>query len=738
MKKKRKPIPDRKQDVLSGAQERRLVEGIIQSERRAEASERIFEAISDPVLILDSSGLVVKANPAAVKILGFDPASIRKSGGKALERRLGKLNLRRPDGSRVSVEEMPGRRAAKGEKVADETYIVTSARGEDLRLRVSASPVFVEGRLAGSVSVWQDISERERLLLELKERAEEAEKGRGILDAIMEYIPEGITVAEGPDVVVRMISNYGQQLIGRPREDLENAPAAKHWRLLKAETGSPGRPEELPLVRAVKKGEVIVNEEWVLRPEHGADLTVLCNAGPIRDKKGNITGGIIAWRDITERKRMEEAVRFQAYHDLLTGLPNKTLFMERLGMELTLSRRKKKTLAVLFLDLDRFKGINDTMGHTVGDGVLKEVAERLRACMRGSDTIARIGGDEFAVMLPEIELAEEAAKTVNKIISAFQPVFRVEGHELHMSTSIGISIYPGDGDYPEILLKNADMAMYHAKEHGRNNYQFYNSAMNARAFQRLVLEGSLRRALERGEMVLHYQPLIEMQTRRLTGAEALVRWKHPELGLLSPAQFIPLAEETGVIEGIDGWVLRAACRQARAWHKKGYPFLTVTVNLSRKKFERAGLPRQVSHALKEAGLKAGSLEVEIAEDAAMRAGASTLPNLSELAGMGVGCTIDGFGSGYSSLGVLKKLPVRKLKIARTFVAGLSEEPDYRAVINAAIALAHTMKLEVAAEGVETEEQFSFLHSSRCDEIQGFLFSEPVPAEEFDELIESYA
>lgn len=716
--------------------ERRLIEGIIQSERRAEAVERVFEAIADPVFILDSAGSVVKANTAAVKTLGFDPAFIKKSA-KVLERLLGKLKIRRPDGSRVPPEELPENRAAKGERVTDETYIITGAGGEELRVRVSASPVYTGGRLTGAVSIWHDISERERLLQQLKERALEAEKGRGILEAIMEYIPEGITVAEGPDVVVRMISNYGQQLIGRPREELESAPPTKHWRLLKAATGSPARREELPLVRAVKKGEIIVNEEWVLRPEHGEDLTVLCNAGPIRDKKGNITGGVIAWRDITERKRMEEAVRFQAYHDILTGLPNKTLFMEHLGMELTLARRKKKTLSVLFLDLDRFKGINDTMGHTVGDGVLKEVAARLQTCMRRSDTIARIGGDEFAVLLPEIELAEEAAKTVNKIIAAFQPVFRVEGHELHMSTSIGISIYPGDGDYPEILLKNADMAMYHAKELGRNNYQFYNSAMNARAVRRLVLEGNLRRSLERGEMVLHYQPLIDMQTRRLTGAEALVRWRHPELGLLAPAQFIPLAEETGVIEGIDQWVLQAACRQARDWQKKGY-HLTITVNFSGKKFGKPGLPRLVSHTLREAGLKPESLELDIDENSAMRAEAETLSNLAGLAGMGVKCAIDDFGSGYSSLGVLKRLPVRKLKIARTFVAGLSEEPDYRSVINAAIVLAHTMKLEVAAGGVETEEQFSFLHSSRCDEIQGFLFSEPVPAEEFDGLIESYA
>jgi diguanylate cyclase (GGDEF)-like protein len=443
---------------------------------------------------------------------------------------------------------------------------------------------------------------------------------------------------------------------------------------------------------------------------------------------------LVSFIDITERKQMEEVITFQAYHDPLTGLPNRMLFMDHLSHELSEARRNRSKLAVFFLDLDRFKNINDTLGHAVGDLLLKEVAGRVKACIRETDIVARIGGDEFNILLPDVIHTEAAAIIAKKILSTFQETFVINGHELRVTASIGISIYPDDGDNADILLKNADIAMYSAKEQGRNNYQFYSSVMNIRILKRAALEDSLRKALERRELLVYYQPQLNIATRRVICAEALVRWQHPKLGLLNPMEFIPLAEETGLIVSIDEWVLRAACARNKAWQEAGYPPICVTVNLSARQFQQPDLVETISRTLQETGLDSRFLDIEITESTAMRSIEHTMSSLTRLTYMGVRSSLDDFGIGYSSLNYLKKLPIQRLKIDKALIGGITVDPSDQAIVSAVIAMGHHLRINVAAEGVETEDQLSFLSSSHCDEMQGYLFSEPLPAERFEKQV----
>ncbi|MFO0754254.1 MAG: EAL domain-containing protein [Thermodesulfovibrionales bacterium] len=455
---------------------------------------------------------------------------------------------------------------------------------------------------------------------------------------------------------------------------------------------------------------------------------------PLHDDKGEVVGTTGIARDITRRKQMEETIRFQAYHDLLTGLPNRTLFMDRLSLAVPQAQRTGKRIAVLFLDLDRFKNINDSLGHTVGDHLLQEVSGRLEGQMHETDTLARVGGDEFTVLLPLINHVEEAAKIAEKIAGIFKAPFLIDGHELHITASIGISIYPEDGALAESLLKNADIAMYHAKDQGRNNFQFYNPALNIRTLERIHLENRLRQTVEHGELVVHYQPQVNIKTGRMVGAEALVRWRHPELGLLTPRQFIPVAEEAGIIISIDQWVLRTACSQLTRWLAAGCPPIYISTNLSARQFQQPNLAETIAQILEETGLPPGSLGIEITETLAMQDTELTARNLNRLNTLGITFSIDDFGTGYSSLSYLKKLPLHKLKIDKSFISDLTEDPDYRSIVNAIIAMAHSLKLEVVAEGVETEEQAAFLQANNCDEIQGYFFSKPVPADEFERML----
>jgi len=417
-----------------------------------------------------------------------------------------------------------------------------------------------------------------------------------------------------------------------------------------------------------------------------------------------------------------------AYHDALTGLPNRPLFMDRLILALAQASRTNQKLAVFFLDLDRFKDINDSLGHSTGDGLLKAVAERIRRCIREGDTVARFGGDEFTLLIPRIDHVEDAAKIAQKILETLKIPFSIADHELFVTTSIGISIHPGDGSDPETLVRNADTAMYRAKDQGRDNYQLYAPAMNARALERLALENMLRKALSHRELVLYYQPVCDMKTKNIVGVEALIRWRHPEMGLVSPAHFIPVAETSGLIIPIGDWVLRTACRQTKLWQKRIDPELTVAVNLSARQFQQPNLTEEIAEVLEETGLGARYLELEITESNAMQNAENTIYTLRELKALGVRIAMDDFGTGYSSLSYLKQFPIDTLKLDQSFVRGITTAASDAAIATAVIAMAHSLDLKVIGEGVETEEQFAFLHKQRCDYIQGYLFSPPQAAE----------
>ena len=436
-----------------------------------------------------------------------------------------------------------------------------------------------------------------------------------------------------------------------------------------------------------------------------------------------------------ERKRYQEQLEHQANYDGLTGLPNRNLLLDRLR-QAVFAQRQVRSIAVVFIDLDHFKFINDSLGHNAGDRLLQQMAERLRSVVRDGDTVSRLGGDEFILILNDQQNEEVMFRAMQRIISKVSEPLSIDGRELVVTCSAGVSLHPQDGPDIETLLKNADAAMYRAKEHGRNNFQFYTVEMNRLVNERLALESSLRRALERNELLLHYQPKLNLKSGAIVGAEALVRWQHPERGLIYPELFIPLAEETGLIVQIGEWVLRTACAQNRAWQDAGLPPLTVSVNLSARQFRQESLIKTVSKILSDTGLRADHLEMELTESIVMHNAEAAIAVLKGLKELGVQLSVDDFGTGYSSLSYLTNLPIGILKIDRAFVRDISARTGRGdgLLAQAIISLGHSLNLKVVAEGVENEEQLKFLKAHRCDEAQGYYFSHPVPPEECKQLL----
>jgi diguanylate cyclase (GGDEF)-like protein/PAS domain S-box-containing protein len=479
---------------------------------------------------------------------------------------------------------------------------------------------------------------------------------------------------------------------------------------------------------------------------NGGEFTVNVQAEAVFDDQLQSLTIVGTAKDISERKRSEREIHRLAYYDSLTGLPNRVLFKDRVTQALAYARRYHTTLAVLFLDLDRFKVINDTLGHNLGDVLLKQVADRLADSIRHSDSVgrsvetggthelARLGGDEFTVLLTNIRQVQDAGTVARRILEALARPFLIDGHEISVTISVGIAIFPIDGDSVDQLLKSSDIAMYDAKEQGRNNAQFYSATMNSLATERLEVENDLRKALERHELLVYYQPQVDILTDRIVGAEALVRWRHSRRGMLMPAVFLPVAIEAGMIQKLDEEVLRMACRQNKAWQDAGYAPIRVSVNVSNSFFHGASLTSDIAKALAETTLDPEYLELELTESITMRHVETSITMLQELRAMGVRLSIDDFGTGYSSLSHLQRFPLNMLKIDQSFVQDVTRNEANASITRVIISLAHSMNLTVLAEGVETDEELALLRGQGCDEVQGHFFGRPMAGEEFARLL----
>jgi len=472
----------------------------------------------------------------------------------------------------------------------------------------------------------------------------------------------------------------------------------------------------------------------ILIRRDGQEIPIEDSVAAMHDRQGLAAGAVVVFRDVSAARAMSLQIAHSAEHDFLTGLPNRMLLSDRIRQAIVNARRHSKQVAVLFLDLDGFKHINDSLGHSVGDKLLQSVGKRLVDCGRAADTVSRQGGDEFVVLLSEVEHSEDAAIAASRMLAAVAEPHAVDDQELHVTTSIGVSIYPDDGLDPETLIKNADTAMYQAKEDGRQSYQYFKPAMNARAVERQSIEACLRRAMARQEFSLHYQPKINFETRAISGVEALIRWTHPTRGSISPAQFIPVAEDCGLILPIGNWVLRQACQQSRAWAEAGLPATTMAVNVSAKEFRAENFLEQLFVILDETGMDPTLLELELTESVLMKHAEAAAATLRTLRDRGVQVAVDDFGTGYSSLSYLRRFPIDALKIDQSFVGQITAGGDDASIVTAVISMARSLRLRVVAEGVETVGQLEFLQAQKCDEAQGYYFSRPVPALEFAKLL----
>ena len=557
---------------------------------------------------------------------------------------------------------------------------------------------------------------------------------RDYMNNIVQSMSEALVVLR-PDGTIATVNRALCQLLGYPQGALDGEAFS---RLL--DPVERGRNGEAKLLGELRRRGAVHQVETNYRGREGAAIAVLFSGAVMRDDAGAVTGIVCLAQDNRERKRREEQVHRLAYFDSVTELPNRVLFKQMLGKAVAAAVRHHRTLAVLFLDLDRFKRVNDTFGHAVGDRLLQAFAGRLEGCLRAEDavarlveddfsTIARLGGDEFTVLLSSVGTAHDAARVAARILAALSRPFDLGGREAVIGTSIGIALFPGDGDDPDSLLKNADTAMYHAKEHGRNRYQFYSEGLGERALQRLTLETELRKAIELQAFTLHYQPQIEIDSGRVIGVEALLRWRHPRLGAIAPKEFIPLAEETGLIVPLGTWTLRTACRQAKSWLEAGVGPLRMAVNVSNVQLRQPSFVGQVREILAETQLPPEYFELEITETTAMSNPEVTAARLRELRAMGIQIAIDDFGTGYSSLNYLKSFPLTRVKIDRVFITDLLSNSEDAAIVGAIIAMARSLQLCVVAEGVENDAQLEHLRREKCDEMQGFLASPPLPAED---------
>ena len=599
-----------------------------------------------------------------------------------------------------------------------------SGRGRRILRRIRV-PIFApNGQVEYLLVLADDITDAQKLADSMR-----------LASKVFETTADGIVMSDADDRVISVNAAFSR-LTGLRPEDIVG-------QLL---LDSPFRPDDLVAYELRQEHLVrdgFVSAEVTRTHKNGTELSLWMTKTRVCNDSGIVVNYVRVFSDISSLKQTQrmleqemqghvlaaERVQYLAQYDNLTSLPNRSLFSKLLNEAISKARHDGAQLAVLIVNLDRFKNINDALGHATGDLLLKRVAKRFQGCLRAGDTVGRMGGDEFVVLLPNIDAAEVAAAVARKILHTTTKSYEAVGQEFHVTASIGISTFPKDGDDDQSLMQNADIAMYRAKEEGKNNLQFYSAAMSRNSFERLALESSLRRALERGDFQLHYQPKINLRSGQIAGLEALLRWVHPELGMVAPAKFIALAEETGLIVAIGKWVLQTACRQLAAWQNQGLLHISMAINLSPRQFQDANLLQDIKSVLADTGVSAGLLELEITESMLMHDLDKAMLILTDLRAMGVRIAIDDFGTGYSSFSNLKRFPIDTIKVDRSFIRGLPTSAENRGITEAILAMGKALNLNVIAEGVETKEQADYLRTRGCNEFQGFYFSKAVPASE---------
>src|SRR6202140_3469760 len=705
--------------VLTSLADRRFSAQALKLESNEKKFREILETALDAFVGMDSRGTIVDWNAQAVATFGW-----------SREEALGQLffTIIIPDRNRATYENGPQYFLASGEGVVLNKRIEITALhrdGNEFPIELALSPIqWGETRLF--TAFVRDITARkdmEEALFVEKERAQVTLNSIG--DAV------ACTDISGNITFLNLVA---EKMTGWSHKEAEGRPMADVLEILDATSR---KANTNPMELAVDENRAVhLPSNNVLVRQDGFEIPIEDSVAPIHDREGQATGAVIVFRDVSAARAMTLQLAHSAEHDVLTGLPNRALLNDRVNQAIILASRHMKKVAVLFLDLDGFKHINDSLGHPTGDKLLQSITKRLRDCVRASDTVSRQGGDEFVVLLSEMEHSEDAAITARRLLQAVADTHFINQQELHVTTSVGVSVYPDDGLDAETLLKNADTAMYQAKENGRQNFQFFKSSMNERAVERQSIEEGLHRALERNEFTLQYQPKVNLKTDEITGAEALLRWNPGGRGLVSPAKFIPVAEDCGLILPIGKWVLREACTQARAWMDARLPPITIAVNISAMEFRHEQFLEGVFEILKETGLDPKLLELELTESVLMKRVEATGSILETLRAKGVRVAVDDFGTGYSSLSYLRKFPIDALKIDQSFVRQITTHPDETSIVTAIISMGRSLGLRVIAEGVETQKELAFLETQQCEEAQGYYFSRPLPLGQFIKLLET--
>jgi diguanylate cyclase (GGDEF)-like protein/PAS domain S-box-containing protein len=680
--------------------------------KESETQTRLFlDSTAEGIYGVDTRGICTFINSAGLKMLGYQ--NEEDLVGKGLH---DIIHHTYPDGRHYPREECNVRLSTiQAQTVHEDNEMHWRADGSSFPVEYWSRPMFKNGELVGAVVTFVDITERRKVeeqMLKLSSAIEQT------ADAVMITDVDGVIEYVNP--AYECMSGYqASQLIGSKPSILKSGKLGKDfyhrlWETLKSDQAF---------------SEVFINKK-----SDGSLYFEEKTITPIRESRSNIKHYVSTSRDITDRIETEKKLQYLAHHDALTDLPNRSLFLDRLKQALASARWHDRNVAVLFMDVDRFKNINDTLGHESGDQLLREMSERLIGSLRERDTIARFGGDEFVIMLDDVARISDVDKLVKKIHQSLERPFKIKDSDLHVTASIGISLFPNDGQDSSTLLRNADLAMYRAKDDGRNSYEFYSADMTTRAFERLTLENSLRQALDKQEFQIFYQPQVDIHSGKIIGLEALLRWQHPELGLVAPDHFIPLLEDTGLIIPVGEWVLQTACEQLAKWHQQGFDSLRMAVNLSSRQFVSTDLIDRVKDIIECCGVSADLLDLEITESLLMSQSGMEQQILEALAGLGIRLSIDDFGTGYSSLSYLRRLSIDALKIDRSFVIDIPGDPDDAAITEAIVKLGQTLRLDLVAEGVESKEQLDFLESIGCSLVQGFLFSKPLPSLEVTELL----